>query len=98
LSTPRAAGTYYLVVHSTGGYGNLGRYTLRGTVAAAKTSVMQPAPTPTPTTSQDQGEGEGTATPTTTTAVRLGDDGDSAFTATGAWQRLAGVGYASDTL
>src|SRR4029453_6891247 len=27
LSSTPAAGTYYLVVHSTGGYGNLGRYT-----------------------------------------------------------------------
>ena len=32
LATVLASGTYYLAVHSSGGYGNLGSYTLTGTV------------------------------------------------------------------
>jgi hypothetical protein len=32
LATTLAAGTYYVAVHSTGGYGNLGTYTLSGSV------------------------------------------------------------------
>jgi hypothetical protein len=32
LATTLASGTYYLAVHSTGGYGNLGTYTLTGAV------------------------------------------------------------------
>jgi hypothetical protein len=99
LSATLAAGTYYLVAHSTGGYGNLGRYTLRGTVAAASTTLTQATTTnsTSSTTSSDAGEGEGTVTlPSTTTNIRVDDNGDSAFIATGTWQRLTGVGYASD--
>jgi hypothetical protein len=96
LATSLAAGTYYLVVHSSGGYGNLGRYTLHGTVASA-TSTPTPQPPP-PAPPPDQGEGEGTVTPPpVATTVRIGDDGDAAYSATGTWQRLTGVGYASDT-
>src|SRR4029079_18111404 len=37
LSASLAAGTYYLIVRSSGGYGNLGRYSLSGSVGAAAT-------------------------------------------------------------
>ena len=33
LARTLAAGTYYAVVRSSGGYGNLGQYTLRGTAS-----------------------------------------------------------------
>jgi Metallo-peptidase family M12B Reprolysin-like len=43
LDRTLGAGTYYLMVRSSGGYGNIGRYTLRGTASAG--TVAQP-PTP----------------------------------------------------
>jgi hypothetical protein len=38
VATTIGAGTYYVVVRSSGGYGNLGRYTLSGAVPAPTTS------------------------------------------------------------
>jgi hypothetical protein len=106
LSTTLATGTYYLVVHSSGGYGNLGRYTLHGSASGATaTPITQPPPTTTPIPSppQDKPEGESSTTPpappppSTTATIRVADDGDSGFASTGVWQKLTGVGYASDT-
>lgn len=42
LATTLAAGTYYVAIHSSGGYGNLGTYTLTGTLPGGA------GPTPTP--------------------------------------------------
>lgn len=90
LSRTLAAGTYYLVVRSSGGYGNLGRYTLSGTVATATTTPSSPTPAPTTPTTQPS------TTPVTTTTLRVVDDGTAAFAATGTWQTATGAGYASD--
>jgi hypothetical protein len=89
LATTLAAGTYYVVAHSSGGYGNLGRYTLTGSVATT-------ANVPPPSTTPDQGEGEGTVTPPPPTTGVIADDGESRHQATGTWQRLSGPGYAAD--
>jgi hypothetical protein len=43
LARTLAAGTYYVVVRSSGGYGNLGQYTLRG-AASLTSGTQQPAP------------------------------------------------------
>jgi hypothetical protein len=94
LSTTLAAGTYYLVVRSSGGYGNLGRYTLAGSVATTAN-----VPVPPPAVPPDQGEGEGTVTPPpppTTTGLIVADNGDSRHATSGTWQRISGPGYASD--
>jgi len=99
LASTLAAGTYYLIVHSSGGYGNLGRYSIHGTVAAATTTpITQPttqSPQPTPqstppviSTTPPQ--------PSTTPTVRVIDDGGAGFSSTGSWQTIAGAGYASD--
>src|SRR5262249_39910204 len=91
LTSTLAAGTYYLVVHSTGGYGNLGRYTVHGTVAAATTVPGSQLPPPTTTPSQPAGSSSaGTAT------TQVVDDGAAAFKSLGGWTTLTGVGYASD--
>lgn len=90
LTTTLAAGTFYLVVRSSGGYGNLGRYTLTGAVAAATTTPSSPQPAPTAPTTQPS------TTPITTTTLRVVDDGTSAFASTGTWQTTTGVGYSSD--
>ncbi len=90
LARTLAAGTYYLVVRSGGGYGNLGRYTLRGTIAAAATAA--PAPTPSPATSSVPTS----PTPTTTAATRIIDNGAAGFTTSGAWQHATGVGNSGD--
>jgi hypothetical protein len=90
LSRTLAAGTYYLVVRSSGGYGNLGRYTLSGTVSAATTTPSSPTPAPTTPTTQPS------TTPVTTTTLRVADDGTAAFASTGTWQTATGAGYASD--
>lgn len=37
ISTTLASGTYFVVVHSSGGYGNVGRYTLAGTAPIGST-------------------------------------------------------------
>ena len=41
LTTTLASGTYYLIARSSGGYGNVGQYTIRGTLPAT-TSVKTP--------------------------------------------------------
>ncbi len=94
LATNVAAGTYFLVVHSSGGYGNLGRYALHGNVVAATGIPIDQPPSqpPTPTT-QNPPAG---STSTATTATRIIDDGTAAFTSLGGWQTLTGVGYGSD--
>src|SRR5262249_4351104 len=46
LTSTLAAGTYYLVVHSSGGYGNLGRYTVHGSVGAAMAGAGSQPPPP----------------------------------------------------
>jgi hypothetical protein len=91
LTTTVTAGTYYLVVRSSGGYGNLGRYTLHGNVAGpVQPPSVQPAPPSSPPPA-----GSGTSPPATTT-VPVVDDGTASFAATGKWTKLAGVGYGSD--
>jgi hypothetical protein len=40
LTTSLARGTYYLVARSTGGYGNVGQYTIRGELPAATAAKM----------------------------------------------------------
>lgn len=99
LTATLAAGTYYFVVHSSGGYGNLGRYTIHGTVAGVTISPSSQSPPSTPKAPpQDDGEDEAVTTPPATSAtVRIGDDGDTTFSSAGAWQKLTGAGYASDT-
>src|SRR2546421_632801 len=62
LATNLAAGPYDLVVHPSGGYGNLGRYTLHGSVAASTSAPSTPLP-PVLQPPMDQGEGEGTVNP-----------------------------------
>jgi hypothetical protein len=85
LATTLTAGTYYVVVHSSGGYGNLGRYTLHGTITAPLSS---PVGTPPPPSSSP---------PPTTSGIQIIDNGAAGFTSTGAWQTLSGAGYSSDT-
>jgi hypothetical protein len=97
LTTTLAAGTFYLVVRSSGGYGNLGRYTLTGTVAAATATPSSPQRAPTTsTTTQPSPTTQPSATPVLTTTLRVVDDGMSAFGSTGTWQTTTGVGYSSD--
>src|SRR5262245_23003516 len=49
LTATVAAGTYYLVVRSSGGYGNLGRYSVHGTVPTPITTATTPSnPAPPP--------------------------------------------------
>lgn len=55
LSVSLAAGTYYVVVASAGGYGDIGQYALTGTIgsqtiAQPPTATNPPATDPTPTT------------------------------------------------
>jgi hypothetical protein len=95
LTTTVAAGTYYVVIHSSGGYGNLGRYTLNGSINAPTTPpATQPQP-PTPPP-PDQGEGEAPSPPVISN-LRVVDNGTAAFASAGGWNRLTGNGYASDT-
>ena len=84
LTKTLAAGTYYLVVRASGGYGNLGRYTLRGTIPAMGSSppMQPPASTPAP--------------PASVGTVQIADDGTAPFAATGTWKKVAS-GYAGDT-
>jgi hypothetical protein len=90
LATALAAGTYYLVVHASGGYGNLGRYALHGSIAAAGTVTgSQPPPSTT------QNPPTGSTSPATVTG-RVVDDGAAAFASLGGWTTLSGPGYASD--
>jgi hypothetical protein len=94
LSKSLTAGTYYVVVRSSGGYGNLGRYSLSGTIAAA--AVTPPITTPPP--AGDLPEGEGTPPPPpSTSSVIVIDDGSAGFSRAGSWQQIAGAGFASDT-
>jgi hypothetical protein len=95
LTTNLAAGTYYLVVHSSGGYGNLGRYTLHGTVAAAtSTPTTQPPPsTPPPTTTPPPVQNTPSPTPSSSS---IANDGAIAYTSSGTWNKLSGVGYANN--
>ena len=101
LTATVGAGTYYLVVRSTGGYGNLGRYSLDGTVPRPTTTTTPP-PTSTPTTlpptlPYTPPPTSSTPTSTPTTTPRISDNGAASFTSTGIWRRLSGIGYASDT-
>lgn len=96
LAKTLTAGTYYLVVRSSGGYGNLGRYSLNASIAAATT----PAPTvPAPTLpAEDRPEGEGSApAPPASSGVIIVDDGNAGFSRVGSWQQVAGAGFGSDT-
>jgi hypothetical protein len=96
LSTSLGAGTYFLVVRSSGGYGNLGRYTLTGNVAAPQSGASA-----TPAPAADLPEGEGTqppaSQPTASSGVRIVDDGAAGYARVGAWQQVTSAGYASDT-
>jgi hypothetical protein len=98
LATTLVAGTYYLVVHSSGGYGNLGRYSIHGTIAAAATTpATQPTtPSPQPTPQPPPPVVTTTPQPSTTPTVRVIDDGGAAFSSTSSWQVIAGAGYVSD--
>src|SRR5205085_2277732 len=79
----------------SGGYGNLGRYTLHGNIAAATTTPSsQPQPTSSPPLVQPAGE---VAPSPATTNPRIVDDGTATFASAGSWNKLTGVGYASDT-
>lgn len=97
LSTSLASGTYYLVVRSSGGYGNLGRYKLVGNVTAPQGGGTT-APTP---PADDEPEGEDPTPPSTqpppSPAVRIVDDGAAGFARAGAWQQVTSAGYSSDT-
>ncbi len=44
LATTLAAGTYYVAVHSSGGYGNVGTYTLTGTIPGGSGEQQLQAP------------------------------------------------------
>jgi hypothetical protein len=94
LSKTLAAGTYYLVVHSSGGYGNLGRYVLSGTISAAvATPSSQPPPSPTPTTTPSPTP---TTSTTTSSNAAIANDATAAFASAGAWTKLTGVGYSNN--
>ncbi len=93
LTKTLAAGTYYLVVHSSGGYGNLGQYAVRGSVTGSTPVVSNPqppatTPTPEPTTPPSSGS--------TSTGAKIVDDGSASYLAAGAWKMLAGTGYSAD--
>ncbi len=95
LTTTLTAGTYYLAVHSSGGYGNLGQYTVRGSVTGGTPVVSNPQPPVTPTTPTP----EPTTPPSsgsTSTAAKIVDDGSASYLAAGAWKKLAGTGYSAD--
>jgi hypothetical protein len=96
LSTNLAAGTYYLVVHSSGGYGNLGRYTVHGNVSAAtSTTTTQPQPSsPPPTTTTSPPVQNTSSSPSTSSTIA--NDGAIAFASSGTWNKLSGVGYANN--
>src|SRR5262249_5212739 len=91
LTTNLAAGTYYLVVHSSGGYGNLGRYTVHGNVTeATSTPITLPQPsTPPPATTTTQPV-QNTPPPPTATTSSIANDGAIAFTSSGSWNKLSG--------
>jgi hypothetical protein len=42
LSATLAAGTYYLIARSSGGYGNMGQYSISGSVPTSSTTTPQP--------------------------------------------------------
>lgn len=88
LTKTVAAGTYYLIVRASGGYGNLGRYTLQGTMTAPATPPStSPSPIPPSTTPP---------TPPATTA-KIVDDGTSTFSSSGNWKKLTASGYSNDS-
>jgi hypothetical protein len=96
LTTNLVAGTYYVVVHSSGGYGNLGRYVLHGNVAAAtSTPTTQPPPSTPPTTTTPPPPVQNTPPPASTTSS-IANDGAIAFTSAGPWNKLSGIGYANN--
>lgn len=94
LSKVLAAGTYYVVVHSSGGYGNLGRYVLSGNISAAiATPTTQPPPTTTPTTTTSPST---TTSSTTSSNATIANDATAAFASAGPWTKLTGVGYSNN--
>src|SRR5207249_2402031 len=94
LTTNLGAGTYYLVIHSSGGYGNLGHYVLHGSVAAATST---PSTQPPPSTSTTTSPPPTTSSPSTsTTGSSIANDGAIAFASSGTWNKLSGVGYANN--
>jgi hypothetical protein len=103
LTTTLAAGTYYLAVHSSGGYGNLGQYTVRGSVTGSTPVVSNPQPpATTPTepstqpTSTNTTSGGTTSGGTANTLAKIVDDGSAAYLAAGTWKTLTGTGYSAD--
>jgi hypothetical protein len=101
LTTHLAAGTYYVVVRSSGGYGNLGRYTLAGTIPGGTSQPNPPPPNqhpqpPPPPTNPATDQGEGESGPAATSAPRIIDDGGAGYSASGLWQSSTAAGYASD--
>jgi hypothetical protein len=93
LTSNVAAGTYYLLVRSIGGYGDVGRYTVQGTVTAPANPIKQPPPTA-PTQEKPAGESR---LPPVAPGIRIVDNGNSSFSSVGAWKTITGAGYSSDT-
>jgi hypothetical protein len=89
LARTLAAGTYYVVVRASGGYGNLGRYTLRGGLSGGRASEQPQTPPATPPTSPLP------AAPASK-AIRIIDNGAAGFATSGTWQRATGVGSSGD--
>jgi len=100
LTATLQRGTYFLVIRSSGGYGNLGRYTVKGQIAGfvATGSATPPAtPTPPPPTSPPAPPPPTTPTPPPTDLrARIADNRGSGFTLTGTWLTASGAGYASE--
>jgi hypothetical protein len=98
LSKSLAAGTYYVVVRSSGGYGNLGRYSLSATINAASVPPSSPPPrAPTPLPELPEGEGPPPSPPMGGSGVAIVDNGGAGFSRAGSWQQASGAGFASDT-
>jgi len=99
LTATLPAGTYYLAVYSSGGYGNLGRYTLHGNLAAPATTPASEPPSAMPPPSSppaDQPEGEANPPPTTAGPLIV-NDGAAAFASSGSWNTLTGIGYSRNS-
>lgn len=92
ITTTLAAGTYFVVVRPTGtygsgAYGNLGQYTLTGSIGGAGATTGGGA----------TGSGGGTTGGNTTTStVRIIDNGAAGHSVTGSWRQVTGQGREGD--
>jgi len=96
LAKTLAAGTYYVIVRASGGYGNAGRYHLNGTMLGNTTTSTPTTPPVSSPPSASPPPAAPPTTPTTPVTTRIIDNGSAGFSTSGAWQRATGVGSSGD--